>query len=72
MCLLFLLREVNRELKRMYINRCRYNERLNAKTDGSTRQKTRIEVQRNLMILFVFIIRGKVRTKENTCNWVSA
>jgi hypothetical protein len=32
--LLFIIR-VNRELKRVYINGCRYNERLNSKTEGS-------------------------------------
>ena len=31
------LHEVKRELKRIYINGCRYNERLNAKTEGSKR-----------------------------------
>ena len=31
---LFIIR-VKRELKRVYINTCRYNERLNAETEGS-------------------------------------
>jgi hypothetical protein len=31
-----LLSEVKRELKRIYINGCRYNERLNDKMEGST------------------------------------
>ena len=30
-----LLEEVNRELKRIHIDGCRYNERLNVKTEGS-------------------------------------
>jgi type-F conjugative transfer system protein TraW len=33
--ILFLLQEVKRELKRIHIDGCRYNERLNAKTEGS-------------------------------------
>jgi hypothetical protein len=33
-CLLFIIR-VKRELKRVYKNGCRYNERLNAETGGS-------------------------------------
>ncbi len=32
--LLFIMR-VKRELKRVYINGCRYNDRLNAETEGS-------------------------------------
>ncbi len=32
--LLFIIR-VNREVKRVYINGCRYNERLNSETEGS-------------------------------------
>jgi hypothetical protein len=31
---LFIIR-VKREIKRVYINGCRYNERLNSKTEGS-------------------------------------
>jgi hypothetical protein len=30
------LKEVNRELKRIHINRCRCNERLKATTEGET------------------------------------
>jgi len=36
-----------RELKRIYINRCRYNERLNAKTDGSKHLHTLGSAGRN-------------------------
>ncbi len=32
---LFLLEEVKQEVKRIYINGCRYNDRLNAKTEVS-------------------------------------
>jgi hypothetical protein len=34
---LFLLYEVKREVKRISINGCRYNEGLNVKTEGSKR-----------------------------------
>ncbi len=55
MCDLFLLQEVKRDLKR--IHGCRYNERLNTKTEGSKRDLHET----------VFIIRGKTRGKEYIC-----
>jgi hypothetical protein len=45
--LLFIIR-VKRELKRVYRNGCRYNERLNAETGGSKTPHTHWVVQVNI------------------------
>jgi hypothetical protein len=46
-CLLFIKR-VKRELKRVYRNGCRYNERLNAETGGSKTPRTHWVAQVNI------------------------
>ncbi len=45
--LLFIIR-VKRELKRVYRNGCRYNERLNAETGGSKTPRTHWVAQVNI------------------------
>ena len=66
--LLFIIR-VKRELKRVYRNGCRYNERLNAETGGSKTPRTRFPGNcGNHTIFFFHFCRKKKKSKKKTKN----